>query len=328
MSTTRPAEDVFIAARQREWTELDTLLSTGVRLHKLPPERIARVGALYRMLCSDVARARAAGYSRESVAHLDALAARAHAVIYRAQPYRRGAVRELLVRDFPRSVRSSGRFVLAAAALFGLPLLLGLFGALASTELATAVVPASTLEQMAEVYSDGVAGGRGEDQDTAMAGFYVYNNVGIAFRCFATGIFFGLGSAFFLVYNGVVTGAVLGYVIDAGAGRGIVTFICGHGAFELTAIVIAGAGGLRMGYALVRTGGRTRLGSLRSHAPEVARLVLGAALMLGIAALIEGFWSPSSVPDPIKWSVAVVLWCLVIAWLALAGRIPSRRSAP
>ncbi len=320
MTAARQAEDAFIASRERDWADLDSLLAVARRLHRLPADRIARVGALYRTVCSDVSRARAAGYSRDTVAHLDALAARAHAVIYRAEPYRRGAVRDLLVRDFPRSVRSSWRYMLAAAALFVLPLLFGLFGALASTELAAAVVPEAMLEGMADAYSGGVSGGRGEDEDTAMAGFYVYNNVGIAFRCFATGIFFGLGSAFFLVYNGVVTGAVLGYVIESGAGRGIVTFICGHGAFELTAIVIAGAAGLRMGYALVRTDGRTRLGSLRAQAADVARLVLGAAIMLGIAALIEGFWSPSSVPDPIKWSVAMVLWTLVVVWLAFVGR--------
>ena len=67
------------------------------------------------------------------------------------------------------------------------------------------VLPAELLDGMAEAYSKGFAEGRSGDQDAAMAGFYVYNNVGIAFRCFATGILFGLGSLFFLLYNGLVT---------------------------------------------------------------------------------------------------------------------------
>jgi uncharacterized membrane protein SpoIIM required for sporulation len=182
------------------------------------------------------------------------------------------------------------------------------------------------LEMMAQGYSEGFSDGRAESQDAMMAGFYVYNNVGIAFRCFATGIFFGLGSVFFLVYNGLVTGTVLGYVIDAGAGRNILTFVLGHGAFELTAIVIAGGAGLRMGWALVRTDGLTRLGSLRAHSTEVARLVLGAALMLGVAALIEGFWSPSALPDPVKWSVAGTLWVGVMIYFVFAGRRAARGS--
>ena len=71
------------------------------------------------------------------------------------------------------------------------------------------------------------------------SGFYVYNNVGIAFRCFATGILFGLGSLFFLIYNGITIGTVLGHVIAAGHGHNILTFVCTHGTFELTAIGIA-----------------------------------------------------------------------------------------
>ena len=316
----REREDEFTRQREPLWTELDTLLAQGKRLHHLAPDRIARTGALYRALCTDVARARAAGYSSELVTYLDVLAARANSAIHRAEPYRLAAVRELVARDFPASVRHAGRFIAASTALFLVPLLVGLVGAMASAEFAAAVLPKPMLEAMAQGYAEGFTTGRSESADAQMAGFYVYNNVGIAFRCFATGIFFGLGSVFFLVYNGLVTGTVLGWVIHAGAGRNILTFICGHGAFELTAIVLAGAAGLRMGWALVDTGGRTRLGSLRERGPEVARIVLGAALMLGIAALVEAYWSPSAVPDVVKWAVAATAWLGVITYLALAGR--------
>ena len=316
----RQPEEAFVRQRQPLWTELDLILSEGKKLHQLAPDRISRVGALHRSLCTDLARARAAGYTHDLIAHLDILAARANNAIHRAEPYRFGAVRELVMRDFPASVRSAARFIGAATALFLVPFAIGLVGAIMSAEFAGAVIPQSMLEMMAQGYEEGFSDGRSESQDAMMAGFYVYNNVGIAFRCFATGIFFGLGSVFFLVYNGLVTGTVLGYVIDAGAGRNILTFVLGHGAFELTAIVIAGGAGLRMGWALVRTDGLTRLGSLRAHATEVARLVLGAGLMLGVAALIEGFWSPSALPDPVKWSVAGTLWASVILYVVLAGR--------
>src|SRR5204863_402714 len=101
---------------------------------------------------------------------------------------------------------------------------------------------------------------------------------------------FGLGSLFFLIYNGLIIGTVFGFIARLGFGGNIFTFCCGHSPFELTAIVIAGAAGIRMGYALVSTEGRTRVGSLRVHAGDVARLILGAAVMLLIAAGIEGFW--------------------------------------
>jgi uncharacterized membrane protein SpoIIM required for sporulation len=152
-----------------------------------------------------------------------------------------------------------------------------------------------------------------------MTGFYVNNNVGIALRCFALGIFGGLGSAFFLVYNGLTIGAVIGYVIAHGAGANILAFVVGHGPFELGAIVIAGAAGLSLGWAVIAPKERTRLASLQRVARDVLVLVLGAACMLGIAALIEGLWSGSSVPNVVKYAVGATSLLAVTAYLLLVG---------
>ncbi len=153
-----------------------------------------------------------------------------------------------------------------------------------------------------------------------MAGFYVYNNVGIAFRCFATGGLFGLGSVFFLIYNGLTIGTVMGHLFGVGSGMNLFNFICGHGPWELTAIVISGAAGLRLGWALIMTGGRTRVGSLKAAGPVLYRLVVGAAVMLVVAALVEGFWSASPIPPVGKWLFAATQVVLVTSWLALGGR--------
>jgi uncharacterized membrane protein SpoIIM required for sporulation len=155
-----------------------------------------------------------------------------------------------------------------------------------------------------------------------MMGFYVFNNVGIAFRCFATGILFGLGSAFFLVYNGALTGAVMGHVIRVGGGYNILTFISGHGPLELGAIVISGAAGLEMGRSLVVTEGRTRLASLWAARQSILYQIVGAACMLFLAALIEGFWSPSAAPREFKWGVGAFSLLLLTLYLGFAGRTP------
>jgi uncharacterized membrane protein SpoIIM required for sporulation len=317
------SQDDFVAARSRDWQELDRLLGAGDMLHKIDGAGISRVAALYRSLCTDLMRCRAARYTPDLGTYLDGLAGRAHAALYGAQPFRLPGVIDFFARDFPRALRDNGRLFAVSCALFFLPFAVGILGALASEEFSTHVLPAQALEQMAHAYSKGFDAGRDAGTDTTMAGFYVYNNVGIAFRCFATGILFGAGSLFFLVYNGLVTGTVAGYVMSAGYGGNIWTFMCGHAPFELTAIVISGGAGLQMGYALVDTGGLTRVGSLRRAAPSIVHQILGAAAMLLIAAGIEGFWSPSSLPPPVKWSASGVFSLLVVLYLALAGRARS-----
>ena len=322
-------QDEFVAARQQDWAELEQLLAAGKGLRKLPPASIARAAAIYRAVSSDLMRAEAAGYSPDVIALLDGLAARAHNILYSAPPYRLRAVWELIAADFPRTLRRYGRFFALAIALFVLPGAVGFTGAVKSRAFALRILSPDMVEQMEKAYAEGFGKGREAGVNTAMAGFYVYNNVGIAFRCFATGVLFGLGSLFFLVYNGLVIGSVAGLVTAAGHGRNLLTFTCTHGAFELTAIVISATAGLVMGYALVDTRGRTRFGSLRAHARDVAYLVMGAALMLLVAAGIEAFWSPSSLPERVKWGGAVTAYLLVICYLALAGRgEPARPPRP
>jgi uncharacterized membrane protein SpoIIM required for sporulation len=316
-------QDEFVAARKPAWDELDGLLARSRVLHKLPPASIARAASLYREICSDLMRARGAGYSSDVVDVLDALAARACAALYSAPPYRLSALWELVAYGFPQAVRRNARFVALAALLFVLPGLLGFAGALRSRGFAVQIMSESMVAQMEKSYGE-FGHGRSEGADSMMASFYVYNNVGIAFRCFATGILFGLGSIFFLVYNGLMIGVVAGAVGNAGHGRNLFTFVAGHGAFELTAIVISGAAGIAMGYALVATGPRTRWASLRAKSGDLFRLIMGAALMLLVAACIEGFWSPSAILPQVKWTVAVLLYLLVFAYLLLAGRSAPR----
>jgi uncharacterized membrane protein SpoIIM required for sporulation len=314
------SQDEFVGARSSDWNELRTLLDGQRLLHQHPPASISRAAALYRAVCGDLMRAQANGYAPDVIALLDGLAARAHNALYEAPRYRFRAVRDLLEAEFPRSLRRHARFFALGVALFVLPGIVGFVGGLRSRAFALQILPQSTVAEMEKAYGEGFEKGRSGDTDAGMAGFYVFNNVGIAFRCFATGVLFGIGSAFFLVYNGLVVGVVAGLVTSAGHGRNLLAFTCTHGAFELTAIVIAATAGMVMGYALVDTGGRTRFGSLRAKSRDVVNLVMGAAAMLLVAAAIEGFWSPSSVREPIKWGAAVAAYLFVALYLALAGR--------
>ena len=259
-----------------------------------PPPTSRASPSLYRGACADLVHARDVGFTPDLVSYLDGVAGRAHNLLYAAPPYRLGAAWDLVAREFPRALRRNGRFFALGMTLFFAPMIACLVVTLLCPDFALQVLSPEQLQDMADMYSEGLAG-RDEATDAGMAGFYVYNNVGIAFRCFATGILLGFGSLFFLLYNGIVMGTVLGHVIAAGHGRNILTFVCTHGTFELTAIAIAGGAGLQMGYALVDTGGRTRLGSLRAQGRDLAIIILGAAVMLFIAAGLEAFWSPSAV---------------------------------
>ena len=145
--------------------------------------------------------------------------------------------------------------------------------------------------------------------------------VGIAFQTFAAGLLFGLGSVFFLIFNGLVIGAVSGHLTEIGYGQTFWSFVIGHGAFELTAIALAGAAGLQLGWALIAPGQLTRGESLRLAARKSVQMLCGVMIFLLIAAFIEAYWSSTTLIAPwVKYLVGAALWMLVTAYLGLAGR--------
>jgi uncharacterized membrane protein SpoIIM required for sporulation len=157
--------------------------------------------------------------------------------------------------------------------------------------------------------------------DWMMFGFYIRNNVSVAFQCFAGGLFAGLGTLFFLAYNGAVSGAVAGYLTERGLSPTFYSFIATHSAFELTAIVLSGTAGLRIGHALVAPGRLTRLQSLVPAARDSAVLLYGVTAMLLVAAAIEAFWSSATwLPATAKYGSAIVCWTAVLGYFAFQGR--------
>ena len=94
---------------------------------------------------------------------------------------------------------------------------------------------------------------------------------------------------FVVVYNGMILGAVAGGAIAAGNGAGFAEFVTAHGVIELSCIAVAATAGLRMGYAIVAPGPRTRGRALaRRRAPAIT-MVLGTIPWVILAGIIEGF---------------------------------------
>ena len=317
----------FEALYQGEWQELEELLDRVLKRTskavKEPP-RGERIAALYRRACEHLALARARSYPAYMLDRLDRLTADAHQVIYQQRELGAAALWRVVSRDFPRRVRADAAYVWIATALLAIPF--GVLGLLVyyRPELILSLVDPATAANFEQMYSESAESiGRTRDagNDWMMFGVYISNNIGIAFQCFASGLAAGLGSMFFLVFNGALFGAVAGYLTERGLGDTFWPFVATHGAFELTALVLSGAAGLKLGHSLLAPGRRTRGQSLVHAARECVVIVYGVTAMLIVAAAVEAFWSSAAwVPSTVKFGVAAVCWIVVIAYLALQGR--------
>jgi len=313
---------------QAEWQELEGLLGRmlgrGREAGAAQPVSGERVAALYRRACEHLAIARARSYPAYLLARLERLTADAHRQIYRRRDFGVSNLKQLLLADFPRAVRAHARYVWTSAALLIVPMLAAGLLVYARPELILSVVSADTAASFERMYSpaaESIGHARTADTDWTMFGFYIRNNIGIAFQCFAGGVIAGLGTLFFILYNGAFIGAIAGYVTQRGFAAVFFPFVVTHSAFELTAIVLSGAAGLRLGAAVLAPGESTRVQALVGAARESVVIVYGVAALLLVAAAIEAFWSSARwLPPPVKFGVAAACWIAVLAYLTLQGR--------
>jgi uncharacterized membrane protein SpoIIM required for sporulation len=320
----------FESAYRAQWDELARAVAEiegkaspadGDAAQPLDP---ARVAALYRATCEHLALARSRDYPIHLTERLEDLTQRAHQIVYRQTGRGAAGLSRLFLVDFPQAVRAHRACVLVALLLFALPLVA--IGVLTYFDpgFVLSVHDIESVRRYDRMYGDGsqpLGRDRGADTDWAMFGFYVMNNISVAFRCFAGGVFLGLGSVFFIAYNGVLAGSVAGYLSARGFSENFYSFVVTHGAFELTAIVLAGAAGLSLGRALLAPGRLARVQALKQAATAAVPVIYGVIAMLLVAAAIEAFWSSSRAVQPqVKYVVGALCWVLVIGYLGWQGR--------
>lgn len=310
-------------SRFESWLARKMAGKAGVTADDAPPLDDRDVPAAYRRICQLLALARDRQYSPDLVDRLNLLALRGHHLLYGARGGSANRVLSFIAADFPRLVRREWRLVALSALLF-----FGPFGAMLAA-LATHpdfiyyLLDPAQVAQYQEMYdpSSNVLGRRDADDNVMMFAFYIWNNVKIGFQTFATGMAFGLGTVFYLVSNGVTIGAVAGYMTAIGHGTPFWSFVSGHSAMELMAIVFSGVAGLKLGGALIAPGGRSRKAALMLEGRVAVRIMYGAALMFLAAAFIEGFWSPlTTFPVTTKYTVGIAAWVVLAAYFLLAGR--------
>jgi len=319
---------LFERTYQDDWSELEALLARAAarRAWRRGDEDVSgvRIAALYRRACGHLALARARCYPAHITDRLERMTTDAHQLIYHRRELGLARLRRMAAVEFPAAVRAHGAYVAVAAATFLLPTIVVAVLVYRHPDMILSVVDSETAASFESMYSksaDSIGRVREASTDWMMFGYYIRHNIGVAFQCFAGGLFAGCGSLFFLAYNGAFAGALGGYLVERGLSSTFFSFVATHSAFELTAIVLSGAAGLRVGQSLLAPGPLTRVQALVRATRESAVLLYGVSGMLLVAAGIEAFWSSARwLPDAAKYGVAAICWTAVVSYFVLRGR--------
>jgi uncharacterized membrane protein SpoIIM required for sporulation len=315
------AHDQFINNRKNAWQRLEDLMTLldSTSLRRLHREEVRELGRIYRRTASDLAIARAESRDPRLINYLNSLVIRAHGRIYRADAQGSRRIRNFFAREFPRTFRETWRYTAFSFAVFALFSLIGFFGTQQDPEFSEILgVPAGFRELYIETKTHWW-----EDLNEASqigASRIMTNNIQVTIYTFAFGAMFGAGTLFFLAYNGANIASVVALTYKAGFGKELITFMAGHGVVELSCVFMAGGAGLLIGSALVMPGDLSRADALKTRGKSAVRLMVGVAVLLVIAAIIEAFISPAPIDPRIKFSIAAITGIALYSYLLLAGR--------
>lgn len=317
--------DAFGAQRQHDWEELEALLARrGRRDRALSPDDVLRLGSLYRATAADLALVRRRWPGTPAAVYLERLVARARPAVYTGRG-RGGRLLDFVRRDYWRSVRERPAMLALAALLLFAPALLAGTWAWRDPERASGLVPSQYLTVTEPNRFDDRTGPSASD-DTRLAAEIMTNNIRVTFLAFGGGLLLGVGTGFVLLQNGVLLGALAGLAIGAGNGSPFFELTVPHGLLELSCIVVAAAAGLRIAWAVIAPGYRSRGRALREEAGRAVLMVVGTAAWLVVAGLVEGYFTPArhglGPALLVGFTLFVVFWSLVF----VLGR-PDREAA-
>ncbi len=305
--------DSFIAKYGPEWKRLDEACARGgPGLAKLSGQEISEILRLYLRVTGHLAEARSRYIDPSLQSYLNSLVTRAHSAIYsgRARTLR-GALRFFGVR-YREAIRRTVPFILAMAALLVIVAAATTIWVATSREAQAGLLPAFAREAIRR------AGGHRADLGVAPAGLstvILVNNVIVAFLAFAFGVGLGIGTIYLVIQNAVLLGALAGAYQAAGKAGVFWSLVLPHGLLEITAICIAAGAGLRMGWSVIAPGERLRGRALAEDSRDAVLVVTGVIPAFGIAALIEGFITGTSIPAAVQLGLGTGVAVAYLAFL-------------
>lgn len=310
----------FRERREPEWHHLESLLDTAERrsVRALTDQDLLALPILYRGALSSLSVARETSLDLELITYLEQLCARAYFFVYGVRSRPGSKVGRFLVQSWPAAVQAIWRESLLA-------LLLMVIGAVAGYLLVTndpnwygSLIPGDTAQgrnfestagELRHILYHSDAG----DALTFFATSLFTHNAGVCLLSFALGFAFGIPTAMLLVFNVTLLGAMLALYDSHGLMFELGGWLFIHGTTELYAILLAGAAGFHIGWAMIFPGEDSRLVAATRAGRTAGVVMVGVVLMLLAAAILEGYGRQLVSDDLTRYAVGgtmLALWLL------------------
>ena len=310
----------WIEKRKPHWSRLEALVTACGRrsVAALSHDEVRELALLYRQTAADLSTAREDPASAALARYLNELLGRSHNLVYsgaaRARP---GGAWHFLAYDFPRVFRETLPHTLLAFALFLAGLGAGIVLSRAEPGFERFILSGRMMDtiERREMWTHAIVAIKPFASSQIMT-----NNIAVSLAACATGMFFGLGPLYMMLFNGLLIGVIGSACARAGMSLQLWSFVAAHGALELPAIFIAGGAGFVLAQGMLFPGTLPRRDSVALAGHTAIRLLLGVVPLLVIAGIVEGFISPTAAPVAVKFVISGALFTLLLLYLFVPRR--------
>jgi uncharacterized membrane protein SpoIIM required for sporulation len=305
---------VYAAAHEAEWRRLDDLVK---RRRRLSGAEIDELVALYQQTTTHLSVVQSAGQDPVLVAALSSRVARARAAVVGVSTPGWGMVGRFALVSFPAMVyRVRWWWLGTAAGSIAVAFVIGWWVA-RSAQVQTALLPPSQVarlvhHQFQHYYSQYAA--------TSFAAQVWTHNVWVAAESLIFGILLGLPTLWLLFANASNVGVVGGLMIAHGKGVLFFALILPHGVLELSAVFLAAATGLRLGWTVIDPGPRPRSRALAEEGRASITIALGLIVVLLTSGVIEAFVTPSPLATWARILIGAAAEAAFLGYVIVYGR--------
>lgn len=312
----------FILKNEEQWKSLESynkmVAKRGIR--KLEKSEVREFAHLFRLASHHLAYSKTHYPKSHVIPYLNNILGVSHNHFYVRESKTISDICKYFTHIFPETVRETWRYWLVATIIFAISIIFAGFYVAHDHYQLNMIMPHGFGHFTPGEVPD-LGDGTVHWEHSLMASIITTNNITVSFNAIAGGLLAGIGTLYILIYNGLLIGALFGFFHSVGADL-IVAYalVLPHGIIELAAIFICGGCGLMLAKGLLIPGQTTRKQSLIIAAKKTALLIPGIVMMLVVAGVIEGYFTPMSIHAVYKLIFAALTFVLLVTYFRSCGR--------
>ncbi|MEU8358919.1 stage II sporulation protein M [Nonomuraea sp. NPDC048882] len=312
--------DAFVTAHRPVWDRLDHLVKNR---SSLTGDEVDELVELYQRVSTHLSIVRSAEQDPMVVGRLSALVARARSAVTGAHTPAWRELARFFTVSFPVvAYRARWWWLASALAFLAVAFAMGAWVAANPDVQATIASPDEITQLVNEDFADYYS----EHPAASFANRVWINNTWVSAQMIMYSVVLGLPIPFAL-YSNAANVAVSGGLM---ASRDKLDIFFGlilpHGLLELTAVFLAAAVGLRLGWTVIDPGPRRRVEALAENGRAVMSVALGLVVVLFVSGLIEAFVTPSGLPTWARVGIGVLAEAVFLTYVIVFGRRALRQN--